>query len=147
MTQHIHKQRDITFQELGALLGAYELIRHRFIEHKDADSYTVVKAESIRAAEKGAHVFNMNIACQVHGCGTVSCIGGTMALIMGLDVSDATRYVDDRHSPALDSLFWPGRQMASLANYNNITPDQSLQAIENFLQHGDPKWPEVLKKS
>ena len=72
----------ITFAELGALLGTEQLLKNKLIKHA---TYQIPRGD--------AHEFNMDVTCRVSGCASVSCIGGTMAQIMGLNASDATYYV------------------------------------------------------
>lgn len=135
-----HETLGITFAELGALLGTRELLKADMLEH---DPRHVTKP--------GTHEFDMNTACKPNGeCGTVSCIGGTMALIMGKNIGEADLYVRDTStevvggkSPALGKLFYPGRDGYS-GDWSAITPAQAIAAIDNFLAGGHPRWMEVL---
>jgi hypothetical protein len=141
----ILRRRDITFQEYGALLATRELLASNFVQH-DCDA-------SLRSDE---HNFNMKTACATmcHGsyhaqtdqakpqshCGTVSCIGGTMALIMGMDDRCAQRYVNNNHSPSLHELFFPPEDL----DYNLLNNRQAVRAIDNWRRIGRPCWHRVV---
>lgn len=93
--------------------------------------------------------FNMAQAhYEKEGCGTVACIGGWMAVAMGMDNMAANAYVG-KHEP------WSGRSsdrpIARLffppwsSTYENITTEQAVQAIDNFLKEGSPCWADVIR--
>ena len=137
--KHVHEQRDLSFAELGALLGTREMLRKQLIVH------------NLDFWKDGSHQFNMNVGCTRDGnCGTVSCIGGTMALIMGMDSADAADYVR-YHSVGcklakrpIASLFFPPEN-PKLGDWDKITPKQAIKAIDNFLETGRPLWTKVIK--
>lgn len=104
-------------------------------------------------------VFDMNVSCGLFGfgtiCGTVGCIGGWVALVMAgkafvpLEVERpitredrwaADSYVSDASSEALRELYYPSRGI----NWHEITPEMAAQAIDNFLNAGDPDWGSVV---
>lgn len=84
--------------------------------------------------------FNMNYEGQ--GCGTVACIGGWMAASMGIDQQD---YVQSTGG-SLRGLFYPP-MMDDLehADYEDITAEMAVKAIDNYLRTGNPFWREVLR--
>ena len=75
MAKSLHEKRKVTFQELGALYGTRTMMANHVLVH-DPQQERVYNNE---------HGFNMATQGKQHGCGTVSCIGGTMAFIMGAD--------------------------------------------------------------
>ena len=135
-----HERLGITFAEFGALLGTEAMLREHNLQH------TPVRY----AQDKHSHKFNMGLACDFNGCGTVSCIGGTMALIMDMNTrEDAQAYVgigpgEGRHSPALKPLFFPPRERLLGVEWDNITPAQALKAIANFKKDRHPRWKQII---
>lgn len=93
-------------------------------------------------------------------CGTVCCIGGWMQVLMGLGnvktrqksllqhpLTDVQFYLRAKlkcgeDSSALDPLFYP---IVKDIAWDQISKTQAIQAIDNFLETGDPKWPEICK--
>ena len=124
-----HEELGMTFAEYGALLGTRELLRSSLMGH-GPDGFPSARE----------HTFNMNVCCITFACGSVSCIGGTMALIMGVCVRDIRDYVCSHE--VLRSLFFP-----SGFNFNLVTAEQAVAAIDNFLETGAPRWSEVLGDS
>lgn len=132
-----HHELEITFAELGALLGTREMMKQQLLI--GTCSSEVLPKE---------HLFNMNISLLFAECGTVACIGGHMALIM--DVADkeikyankasinetAWRYVGEKASRALLKLFYPH----PLTSWEFITRECAIEAIDNFLNTGNPQW-------
>lgn len=140
-----HANLPITFAELGALLGTEQMMKHRMIVHAgpDKEGYSPYPHDD-------AHEFNMDVTCKVSGCASVGCIGGTMALIMGLNSSKADYYVRSStvgqyykdyiaHSPALTSLFFPPRGY----DYKKITLPVALKAIKQFRETGTVNWRKI----
>lgn len=129
--QSHHERLGITFAELGALYGTLGMLRAEVLEfiENPADDPT-----------PGTHVFDMDTTCKSNGeCGTVACIGGTMALIMGKNLRDASAYVHDARSLSLGKLFYPTRDGWN-GYYGDITPEHAIQAIHNFLMGRGPQW-------
>ena len=133
-----HERLGITFAEFGALLGTGAMLREHNLQHTPVRS----------VQDKHSHKFNMGMACDVNGCGTVSCIGGTMALIMGMNVREKTQayvggvFVSGNHSPALKPLFFPNVRGIE---WDAITPAQALKAIANFKKDRKPCWKQIIK--
>jgi hypothetical protein len=73
----------------------------------------------------------------VHGCETVSCIGGTAELIGG--VTFGKMLLSYNH--ALYQLFMPN---LNLNDWDAITPTQAARAICSYLTTGDAKWAEAI---
>lgn len=130
MTKHLHERRKITFIELGALLGTRALLAGKHLGH----------SKSTFARSK-THLFNMGVACARTECGTVSCIGGTVALIMGLD--QIHNYVCHTRSESLHHLFFPPE---GCLDWNSATPAVAVKAIDNWLKTGHPGWRKLLKR-
>lgn len=135
-----HEKIPITFAEYGALLGTREMMKEQILRAAKGHSDPV----------PNEHLFNMNCAMKFEQCGTIGCIGGHMALILGWRSpyeSDAHRgasyhaymYVDHGRSKALYDLFYPH----PLHEWEQITPEMAVEAIDNFLEYGDPKWVKV----
>lgn len=135
MSKHVHEALGISFAELGALLGTRELLKRGWITH--------VKDDPNGGPRDGAHEFHMAIPCSGGNCGSISCIGGTMGLLMGMDEGDATRYVgeQDRHS-VWHALFFPPNHL----DWNKATPAKAVKAIDNFIKLGKPKWETLLPR-
>lgn len=68
-------------------------------------------------------------------CGTVGCIGGWVAVLMGVNMND---YVNTKFSPNLRELYWFS------AAYNKATVATAAIAVRNYLTHGEPRWAEAL---
>ncbi len=128
-----HTELNISFAELGALLGARAMLKHEVLVHS-------TRARPV----DDVHAFNMEIACNVENCGSVACIGGTMAMIMCMEELDAKWYVSKKSSGALRRLFYPTDEPGVCVSYCHITAKQSIKAIDNFLTTGEPKWKQVL---
>lgn len=131
-----HQELGITFAEYGALLGT----RAMLVEE-------VLRFTPEKVTVPNIHAFNMGIACIGHSCGSVSCIGGTMGLIMGKGRDGADAYTYEHGYHTLGPLFFPGRDRSTVGydvDYNVITPAQAVAAIDNFLNTGKPNWGAVL---
>jgi len=142
LAKHLHEKRGITFQELGALFAVREMLKAQVVTHT-ADRYV----------DESGHYVNMNVTCKLNGsCGSIGCIGGTMALIMGHSEGAADCYVMAHHDTrgndaSLGALFFPPTNRAddAAAVYRNITPTQMIAAITNFIERGKPFWKAVLR--
>jgi len=99
-------------------------------------------------------------------CGTCQCIGGWLYTFMinvapnkhgvyAVDPEESRWYVSEERSPILYHLFYPlskpdGRWMRDDEgkeldyDYNLITPEQAVQAINNFLTKRDARWDIIL---
>ena len=140
-----HEKLGITFAELGALYGTRALLAAGVVTGTDEcmidnDSDTDLQDYEI---ENGVHRFNMNVAAKGQACASISCIGGTMALIMGKTVREAQYYVGSYykiqnkyktdpavHSRPLHTLFFPS---IDDDNWERIPPGAAIEAIDNFL--------------
>lgn len=131
---HLHERRGLSFAEYGALLGVRELLASGQMAH--------TKRDSVAGSQ---HLFNMGVTCNANeGCGSVQCIGGAMALIMGMGDLDARRFVGGRRDQAgLGELFYPPTKYA----FRLIEPQQAVQAIDNFRKYGKPRWETILRKN
>lgn len=139
---HLHRNRGLSFAELGALLGTRALIAEGYMEH----------SRDTRNIPGDQHIINMSISCNVEGCGSIGCIGGTMAMIMGMRATQAAQYVHnqglavgpynhrDPDRDPLRNLFFPPREY----EYRTITPKQMVAAIDNFINTGNADWETIL---
>jgi hypothetical protein len=145
-----HTKLGISFPELGALLGTRELLARK----------VVFDAKGRQYAGRDEHAFNMRVACKVQGCGSVACIGGTMAQIMGMKPTEANDYVNNYVSNAHDArimrsdilseLFFPSSKYQRIpcagAWWDDITPAIAVKAIDYLLAHGKVNWDKVMPK-
>lgn len=127
-----HHTLKITFAEWLALIGVRNAMASGGITHDANGQSSVVPNE---------HTFNMNCTGKVYNCGSVACIGGYMAMAMGVGGADEiSDYVYGRER--LRTLFFPSKCGHI---YEKITPKHAIKAIDNFLTSGAPKWRDVLK--
>jgi hypothetical protein len=92
--------------------------------------------EVLRMLERGELVKRLNMG--VVWCGTIGCIGGWVAHIMGEDENCyANTYMF--HGGGLQELYWN-----TDACLEGTTPDQAASALRNFLTTGNAQWAEVL---
>ena len=129
-TRSLHEKRHITFAELGALLGTRQLLA----------SGELVQSRNLQL-KLGVHEFHMAEACKAADCGSITCIGGTMALIMGMNQSDAKLYVGNEvrrghHSPSLQSLFFQPTNV----EWSDVNEPIAVQAIDSWLKTGRVNW-------
>lgn len=152
MKKHLHERRKIAFEEYGALLATRELLKRGDLGF--APNHT--------CALPHQHLFNMSIPGEVRGCGTIGCIGGTMAHIMGVKIHQyvsmssgfnlETDYVFSRYneypfcSKALGKLFYPSHTGSDAAamNWKWVTPKIAVKAIDNWLKTGKPNWKSLV---
>jgi hypothetical protein len=82
--------------------------------------------------------FCMDCSGEQTSCGTVACIGGWVAILMGRTRDDINHYVNSTSAnSSLYALYW-GR------TDRNIQPSQAAIALRNYLTHGEPRWDEAL---
>ncbi len=90
-------------------------------------------------AATGPKTFNMNIIFSESRCGTVACIGGWAAILMGRDPND---YMQGGHRgrfpKELIELFWPGE------SGRFATLSQAAIAMRSYLTTGQPNWDDAL---
>ena len=143
--KQLHEKLGITFAELGALLGTKAMLETAVVAGTNECMYDDDRDSVLMAA--GIHVFDMNTAARTHACGSVSCIGGTMGLIMGKTPVAATTYVGCAemqhnfyyrylqgtvlHSPSLHPLFFP-RSIAA-DKWRGVTRQQAVMDNNTFL--------------
>lgn len=141
-----HEKLGITFQELGALLGTRALLASGTLTHVALGAKTWCGKAVI---DPNAHDFTMRYALQQDGCGTMGCIGGTMAMIMDHNGLSACTYVEDgglRQPPddgsgrygAMRELFYP--PCHTDFNWDRITPTVAVKAIDAFLAGKGVNW-------
>jgi hypothetical protein len=138
MSLPLHERRKITFAEYGALLGTRAMLVMKALTHTKKRDVTPHK-----------HQFNMAVQCKLGECGSIGCIGGTMALIMGKSEIDAVEYVGTCNrigtaSKSFKELFFPP---SGQDYWEDITPAQSVVAIDNWLKTGKPNWKKAIKSA
>lgn len=132
-----HERLGLSFAEWIALLGTQEWVAMG-AKHNPARLCST-------PVDPHGHEFNMAWCCLTEGCGTVSCIGGTMALALG---KHTWAYVNGQEARQnLNRLFYPRTTEGKSPNFRSITPAQALRAIYNFRRTGDADWDSVLTKS
>jgi hypothetical protein len=102
--------------------------------------------EMLAAPEMPSNLeFNMSYEEKVTNCRTTACIGGHMALLMG---HYPNHYVWRGRSDDLYPLFFPkDRDGDDLSiEWDYITKEHAVQAIDNFLKDGNPRWNEVVSQ-
>lgn len=140
----------ITEQEREALMWVRDMLAAGRIEH-----YLDPRTGYGKRTE---YTFDMATGgSKFDECGAALCIGGWMYVHMNareafeahkLDratTNAAANYVSCRTNPALHYLFYPptyvnGRRLA----YEDITPEEGVQALNNVLEHNEPRWNEVF---
>lgn len=55
----------------------------------------------------------------------------------------ARRYVDNKLGEPIGKLFFP---QLPPPMWNDITHEQAIQAIDNFLENGNPRWATIMKE-
>ena len=148
-----HERLGITFQEFIALLGTQAMLKSRklrYVNRRKNGKYGTY------TPKPHVHAFNMNVACNMQECGSVSCIGGTMGIAMGLSTDEARAYTDGSfnmrdiyRSSSLAPLFFPSedptvKYPGETIDFDTITMTQALKAIANFLKLGYPRWGKIL---
>lgn len=157
-----HEELGITFAEWGALFG-FKAIAEAGIVLKPVPVKEILKNSvyAIMDQHPGVHFFDMARTCHTQECGSVACIGGTVAMFMRLHDPSAYVTQHDAHRTKLDTLYYPrwnnGRNVALKAPrgydddgslyWERITPKMAAQAVDNFLRTGTPNWDKVIPKS
>lgn len=85
-------------------------------------------------------IFNMAAMFDTHDCGQAGCIGGWLALQMGLNAREACDYVarNSFEYKSLEPLFYPSS--TTRVDYEAITPLAAANAIRDFLNTGIVDW-------
>lgn len=96
---------------------------------------------------RGEIQFDMRTAgCELASCGTVACIGGHIAMMHGLPLSESTKYVhrfkrmEEMPEHPLTALYFPEAPSAWYC-----TAPQAGFAVVNFLTLGEPQWDAVMR--
>jgi hypothetical protein len=131
--KHKHEELGLRLPEYIALLGVRALLVNGEVDYEP---------DCIRPRDN-SHSFNMNITMRrglttASECGTIGCIGGYMALTMG--IYDMRMLAIDYDAP-LRPLFFPNCSI----HWEHITTDMAVDAIDNFLRDGDPHWQRVVE--
>lgn len=146
----------ITQKELRNLIRVRNMLKHR----------RVGKAEDAYATQEN-DAFNMERTCsnfsnryKDHNCGTIMCIGGWMkAFELNLSKDATGNLIIDQESAGiihryvktaqgnLRNLFYPNRGGHTLSTFNPVTRKHAVAAIDNFLEHGEPRWEKILPEA
>jgi len=130
-----HEKLGISFVELGALLGTRAMLEFKVLED----------GKELEVPNKKSHLFNMTQICKTAGCGSIACIGGTMAMIMGLEPTSYVRNAEGE----LKQLFYPHYRTGKLEgielySWGRIKPAEAIKVIDRFLRTGKAEWQKVL---
>lgn len=138
----------ITQPELDALIWVRDGLGNGTFTHADDEN-----TREFNENNRTGNYFNMNLTCHVNngGCGTVGCIGGWMWLHMHRDevliVDDVFKPTKKQNVAALDyigeherlaRLFYPRNR----EDWHLLTARDTVDAIDNFLNTGNPEWPD-----
>lgn len=126
----------LTLQEYAALIGVRGLLATKQLTY----------VSERRAVDEHNH-FNM---ChwikkgwtECAPCGSIMCIGGSMDWLMGKPIVQGSNFYTRQHDKPIHALFFPEELNVGL--WNKIKPKHAVQAIDNFLTTGKPKWEEVM---
>lgn len=131
-----HTKLGIEFAELGALLGVLKMLETGVLGFAKPvkDKFDGLE---LPVTPSDKHLFNMATKVRSNECGTIGCIGGNMALILG---KSPIGYVGE--GGVLGPLFFP-----SGYEFSTVEPKQAIKAIYNFLATGKPKWEKILRKN
>lgn len=129
------KQLEITDAEREALLRVRMKLEKGVYRH----CITYRQVGDNRAERTDKPLFNMAVALERHECGQVGCIGGWMAVEMGLE--DAEGYVggqdgDGTCSAGLYKLFFP----PDTKEWSALSVKQAMRAIDNYLSGSKYPW-------
>jgi hypothetical protein len=113
---------DITDAELDALIKVLGMLERGELVNADPDA-------------KIPNGFNMGEHGR-EGCGTVACIGGWCASIMGVPMFGYVESHIEKGRP-LHELYWD--RISS-----DITPQQAALALRSYLTTGEANWAEAL---
>lgn len=121
----------ISEEELSAAISVLGMFERGEIVHqtpisnfRDWDAETPIAKRS----------FNMACSGVQADCGTIACIGGWMAVLMGYQGKGINAYVNStRADSTLYPLFW-------LRTDIRITADQAATALRSYLTTGDARW-------
>lgn len=129
-----HSDKRLNPSELGMTMDQYLAL----IEVRDALEGGTLPGE-----------FDMSIPYEKTKCGTAACIGGWMYVFENdgeIDEWGMGQYVNEhsglfhngerRNPTLLHPLFFPPTGVA----YESITESQAVEAIDSFLETGNPKW-------
>ena len=128
-------------EELQALLKVREDLKQGYLRYK---SLSVVEERS------SGNYFNMSVGLTKHGCGSIGCIAGQMALYLNKgDFITAMRvsnrllghsYLNGPQATALETLFVP---INTPCVWSDLTVDEAVAAITNFVETGHASWDKV----
>lgn len=108
-----------------------------------------VEAQNYRQVYVGACGFNMGTPVERWSCGTVACIGGHAWLMENPGDIDGARDFVTQYEYR-DSAGWFRRTGLALlfyptaAGYDRITTAEAAQAIDNYLNTGNPLWESIV---
>jgi len=127
-----HSKLKMSFQELGAFLATYTMLKLGVLKIQKPSAVT----GDVEPPKAGEHTFNMATAGMMKECGTVGCIGGNMAIFMGQDPMSYIKSATGEKK----KLFYPPDRYA----YSKIPVKLTLKAMENFARTGKADWAKVL---
>lgn len=124
---------DISEQEHAALITVLGMLERNELVHHIAP----IIGES-GFAPTIPNGFNMECSGAQTDCGTMACIGGWVAILMGRRDKFINQYVNTRNpNSKIGRLYWGCTGSAT-------TVEQAATALRNFLTDGDARWNEVI---
>lgn len=145
-------------------LGITETERQNLIKVRDMFNAAEISLVKDPRSKPKLDAFNMNTTCskrysgrREHDCGSVMCIGGwvkTLELNPPKDKKgnfkideDAAWNIDNyvRNSRgAIRDLYYVHINGTQMYQMHSVTCAQASRAIDNFLEHGEPRWKDEL---
>lgn len=132
---------DIKEKEYNALVSVLGRLERGEIGHKNFDMACPMRSLWTTTTDFDGGVL---FTSRTEECGTAGCIGGYVAVEMGVAPA---RYVyeSDKRS-GLGRLYFPRDEGAGrlVDCIHSIAPEEGAHALRNFLTTGEPCWDEVL---
>lgn len=102
------------------------------------------RGELCHGNEAVGQAFCMSATFAKDDCGTIGCIGGYVAMLMG-ESSPDDYICQYRDSGALTKLYFPRKPDGGLLpTLYQVTTEQAAIALRNFLATGEPDWREAI---
>lgn len=141
-----HTKLRIHYRTYAALLAVRELLKIDAIKHNPTVRFQRGLELGGRTLDVCPLRFNMTMSAKTADCGTVACIGGHMALVLG--DADPDVFVTNAQG-ALRELFYPLvlRRDGAVSAWNEVTPRHAVKAIDNYLTTGRAQWHKIVPKS
>lgn len=137
-----HEKLGLTFRELGALLAVRQMLATGVLKYHAWGYYDSWGAYD--KMEDGCHMFNMAEPLTKAHCGSIGCVAGNMALILGEDVGAVLRkgrgYDGRTENSNIAELFFPGHTRLVKPDWKTCREKVAVRAIDQFLAGKRPDW-------